>query len=236
MKTTSIATFLALLFYLSPLTTWAQGEDNSAASSKQKKFSFQLGIGYFRPILSDDGVAYPNGTYDPNIGLGFSYFGGFNYAFLPDFTVGVAYDGNYASAEFIEGANIDGQTVDGYLEAGAVTNSMILVNASYVPQGDGIKPYARLGMGYINQQVELGDVPLELTNDVETEIFPDYKSSGFVFMPEVGARYGKFFLSAAYSIPIDDLTGEIVDTGFTSSGTVTSQGLQIKFTYNLFQF
>ena len=78
-------------------------------------------------------------------------------------------------------------------------------------------------------------MPLELTNNEETEIFTDYKNNGIGVIPELGIRYKKFFLSLAYSLSFNKLKGEEVD-GFTSSGTVTSQGLQFNLTYNVFRF
>lgn len=215
---------------------WAQGPSTDLRGNDDKKISLKFGVGYFQAFLSDEGVSYDNATYDPNVGAGVSYFLGFDYNITEDIAIGIGYNGTYGKADFIRNAVVDSQTINGYLEAGAVTNTHILLNVSYTPVGSGIKPYGKLGFGYLIQQVELGDVPLNLTNNVETEIFPDYKSKGLGIMPELGVRYGDFFLSAAYGFSLEKLTGEDNPDGFVSTGSLTSQSLQINLSYRIFLF
>lgn len=231
MKSYLIIAFLFLLH----LNVIAQDREAPQDLTQQKRFDFKLGFGYFRPVIGDDGVAFSNAIYDPSIGIGFSYFGALDYALSNEFHIGVGFNGNYARSEFIREAVVNGQTINGYLDAGGVENYFLLVNFTYAPQGGGLKPFAKLGVGYLSQEVELGDVPLELTNNVETEIFTDYKSNGIGVLPEIGLRYNKVFVSIAYSLSLNKLSGEMVD-GFVSSGEVSSNGLQINLTYSLFKF
>jgi hypothetical protein len=228
--------FCTLLLCMIQTKTMAQDQAVAQASIEEKKFSLDIGFGYYRPVLSDEGVAYPNGTYDPEIGIGLSYFTSFNYALSEKFAVGVGFNGNVASANFIRDAEVNNETIDGYLEGGMVTNTNILVNLTYAPSGSGIKPYGKLGLGYFSQQVELGDVPEDLTGNEEVEIFPDYKAGGFGIIPELGVHIHNFFISAAYSIPFNKLTGETKDSGFISTGTISSQGLQINLAYRIMLF
>ncbi len=214
----------------------AQSMNAFLEGSNDKKISLKLGVGYFHALLSDEGVSYTNATYDPNIGAGVSYFLGVDYNITESIAIGIGYNGTYGKADFIRNAVVDSQPINGFLEAGAVTNTHILLNLSYSPAGSGIQPYAKLGFGYLIQQVELGDVPLNLTNNVETEIFPDYKSSGFGVLPELGVRYGNFFLSAAYGFSLERLTGEDNPDGFVSTGSLTSQSLQVNVSYRIFLF
>ena len=48
----------------------AQDQANAQASMEEEKYSLIIGLGYFRPIMSYEGVAYPNATFDPEIGFG----------------------------------------------------------------------------------------------------------------------------------------------------------------------
>jgi hypothetical protein len=235
-KTIGTTFFFILLSFMIQGKTMAQDQANAQASMEEEKYSLIIGVGYFRPIMSYEGVAYPNATFDPEIGFGFSFFTSLDYALSEKFAVGVGFNGSIASANFIKDATVNNETIDGYLDGGGVSNTCILVNLTYAPPGSGIQPYVKLGLGYFMQEVELGDVPEELTNNEETEVFPDYKSSGFGILPEIGVRYQNFFISAAYSISFNDLTGETVDGGFTSPGTITSQGLQINLAYHVWQF
>lgn len=212
--------------------------------AQEKKFSLKIGAGLYQPILSEDGVLFTNGinsdgvsfsgaNYDPETKLGLSLFTSIDYAVSDKFYVGLGFNGAFAGAEFIKDATVNNQTIDDYLENGALANMHFLVNLTYSPKGEGIKPYAKLGIGYLIQEVELGDIPLEITDNIETEIFTDYKNSGIGLIPEFGIRYKSISLSIAYSASFKELAGETVN-GFTSPGSVTSQGLQLNLTYNLF--
>jgi hypothetical protein len=241
----SIYTFLTLLF----ISTSILAQENleiSNSTKKEKKFSFKIGAGLFQPILSDsgviftsgtnsDGVSFSGATYDPQVTTGFNFSTSVDYALSDKFYVGLGFNGAFANAEFITDATVNDQMINGYLEKGAVENVHMLLNFTYAPKGEGIKPFAKLGIGYVTQEVELGDIPLELTNNIETEIFTDYKNNGIGIVPEFGVRYNKYFLSIAYSLSFNTLKGEEVD-GFASSGEVTSQGLQFNLTYDLFRF
>ena len=246
MKLLKTSLVIAGLLFFNHSTIFAQKKDLSKTSSKEKKFSFKIGAGLYRPILNDSGVTFTSGTnnegvsfsgasYDPEIKTGFSFLTSVDYALSDKFYIGLGFNGAFANANFIRDATVNNQAINGYLEEGAVENILILLNFSYVPKGEGIKPFAKLGIGYVTQEVELGDVPLELTNNIETEIFTDYKNNGIGMIPEIGVRYKKFFLSLAYSLSFEKLQGEEVD-GFISAGTIRSQGLQFNLTYNLFRF
>ncbi|MEM6517671.1 MAG: hypothetical protein AAF688_15930 [Bacteroidota bacterium] len=230
MKSISRILTITAIFFFIQLTAEAQRRN------ADKNFSLAFGAGYFQGFVSDDGVAYDNAIYDPNVGPGVSYFISFDYHLSESFAIGLGYNGNYAGAEFVRNATVGEETINGFLVAGAVTNSHILLNATYQIPGEGIQPFGKLGVGYITQQVENGDVPLRLTNNVETEVFPDFKSSGFVVLPELGLRYQSFYLSLAYTLPFDELTGEDNPDGFVSPGTVSSTGLQLNLSYRVFLF
>ena len=204
--------------------------------SEEKKYSLSIGTGYFVPLLSEDGIAFSNATYDPQIGAGLTYFASFDYAVSEKFSVGLGFNGNHAGADFIRDVTVNDELVNGYLEAGAVANAHLVINCTYVKTGEGIEPFAKLGLGYFTEEVELGDVPLELTDNIEVEMFPDFKSSGFGVLPEIGVRYNAFSFSAAYSLPFDDLTGEAVKEGFVSTGSIASQGLQFNVAYKILLF
>jgi len=209
----------------------------NAQSRLDKNFSVSLGAGYFQAFVNAEGVTYSNAVYDPNVGPGVSYFVSFDYHLSETFAIGVGYNGNFASGEFVRNATVSNETINGFLEAGAVTNTQILLNATYTPQGrSAIQPFGKLGIGYLTQQVENGDVPMRLTGGVEMEIFPDFKNSGIGLLPEVGIRYNDFSLSAAYSIGFNKLTGEDNPDGFVSPGTVSSSALQINVSYRIFLF
>jgi hypothetical protein len=119
------------------------------------------------------------------------------------------------------------------LEAGAIANSKILLNLTYASYGEGIQPSAKLGIGFFQNQVEMGDVPLELTNNVETELFPDYKYSGIGLMPEVGLSYNSISLSVGFSVPFDELEGEVIEGVPPSVGEISSMGLQVNLAYRI---
>jgi hypothetical protein len=247
MKVSKILFFIACSLFFSHSNIHAQqNKELSNTTKKEKKFSFKIGAGLYQPILNDsgitfisgtnsDGVTFSGATYDPEIKTGFSFLTSVDYALSDKFYIGLGFNGAFAKAKFIRDATVNNQTINGYLEEGAVENVHILLNFTYSPKGEGIKPFAKLGIGYVAQEVELGDVPLEFTNNEEIEIFTDYKNNGIGVIPELGIRYKKFFLSLAYSLSFNKLKGEEVD-GFTSSGTVTSQGLQFNLTYNVFRF
>lgn len=223
--------------------SYAQTETNSETfvqadkSTKNKKYSITLGLGYYIPVLSDKNISFPNAQYNPEINSGISYFISLDYALTKDFYVGVGYNSSYAKAKFIENAIVNNQQVDGYLEAGALENSSFLFNITYSPNKKGFKPYAKLGIGYFLTEVELGDVPLSLTDNVEKELFPDYKSSGLGIMPELGVKYNLFTLSVAYGLPFNKLSGESseVDT-YESTGTMRSNSLLINVSYRILLF
>lgn len=234
---TSFKTFIcAFVLFIFHSALQAQNTNGAENFRNDKKMSIKIGGGLFQPFLSETGVGYANASYDPNTGPGFSYFASFDYAITKNISIGVGYNGSFAGAEFIRNAVVDGQTINGYLEAGAVTNTHLLLNVTYTVSGEGIRPFATLGLGYLIQQVELGDVPLALTNNVETEIFPDFKSSGFGILPELGVQYYNFSLSAAYGISFEELTGEKNPDGFVSAGSLTSQALQINIGYRIYLF
>jgi hypothetical protein len=230
MKESIITSLITII--LSVFTVQISAQD----ATQENNYSLAFGLGYFAPILSEEGITFSNATYNPQVGAGFSYFASFDYKLSEKFALGMGFNGNYAGAEFIQNAIVDDQQVNGYLEAGAVANTHILLNLTYARPGEGIQPYAKLGVGYFIEQVELGDVPLELTNNVETELFPDFKSSGIGLLPELGARYNDLAFSVAYSFPFDDLTGETVPGGYLSVGSIASQGLQINVTYRISLF
>ena len=132
---------------------------------------------------------------------------------------------------------VNGSQLDGYLEAGTVSNLAFLLNLTYAPAKSGVQPYARLGVGYIIQQAELGDVSLSLTNNVEFELFPDYKFAGLGILPEVGIKYNSLSLSAAYGLPFGDLTGEEESPdAYPSVGSISSRSLQIDLAYRISLF
>ncbi len=205
-------------------------------NNSEKKFSAALGGGYFNAILAEEGVTYSNATYAPEIGAGFSYFLSFDYHLFNNLHIGVGYNGSYAGSKFIKGATIENSTVDGYLEAGAIANSKLLLNLTYALSSSGISPYAKLGIGYFQNQVEMGDVPLELTNNVELELFPDYKYSGFGIMPEVGLSFNSISLSLAYSLPFDELEGEMIQDVPPSVGKISSNGFHVNLAYRISLF
>ena len=202
-----------------------------------ENFSVSLGAGYFQAFVNPEGVVYSNAVYDPNVGPGVSYFVSFDYHISETFAIGLGYNGNFAGGEFVRNATVNNETINGFLEAGAVTNTHILLNATYTPQGrSDIQPFGKLGIGYLIQQVENGDVPMRLTDGVEMEIFPDFKATGIGLLPEVGIRYNNFSLSAAYALSFDELIGEINPNGFVSPGSVSSNSLQINVAYRIFLF
>jgi len=218
-------------------------ETNSAASTpintstENKKYSLAVGLGYFTPVLSAEGVSYPNGEYLPEYDLGVSFTLSFDYAVAKDFYIGVGYNGNYGKARFMKNVNINGEQITGYLEAGALENSSFLLNFTYFPTKKGIQPFAKLGLGYFINEVELGDVPLRLTNNVERELFPDYKSTGLGILPEIGVKYNRFTLSVAYGLPFNKLSGEEPELGGNiSTGTIRSHSIQINASYRIVLF
>jgi len=225
MKKGLILPFLLAVFILANEELHAQYPD--------KKIELSFGAGYFATQLDHEGVIRSDATFAPEVGPGFSYFASVDYRLNEKFAIGLGFNGNYAQGEFIQNAIIDNQIVNGYLKAGAIANSHLLVNLTYAPQGDGFRPYGKLGLGFFSLQVEQGDVPLSLTDGVEVEMFPDYKGSGFGLLPELGAQYNAFSLSFAYSLPFVELTGEEVSGDFESPGTVTSGGFQINLGYRL---
>ncbi len=230
---------IACSFYFTCTSIFAQG-------NSQKKFSLKIGAGLYQPNINENGVVFTNGsnsdgvsfsgaTYSPEIKQGINLLTSLDYALSDKFYVGLGFNSAFAKANFIRDARVNNQTIDGYLQNGALANMHMLLNFTYAPKGEGIKPYAKLGIAYLTQEVELGDVPLAITNNIETEIFTDYKSSGIGLIPELGIAYKNMFLSVAYNASLKELTGETVD-GFTSPGSITSRGLHFNFTYNLFRF
>jgi hypothetical protein len=202
----------------------------------QHSYSLAFGAGLFGPNLSHSNITYDNAEFSPNIGPGISYFASFDYSVSEDFMVGIGFNGALAKADFIKDALVNDEQLIGYLDAGAIANTHFLLNLTYSPTGEGIKPFTRLGLGYFIEQAELGDVPLRLTDNVETEIFTDFKYSGFGLLPELGARYQSYTLSAGYSVALGELTGEKVKEGYQSPGEMTLQGLQINFAYRISLF
>ena len=202
-------------------------------ANSEKKFSAALGAGYFNAILAEEGVGYSNATYAPEVGPGFSYFLSFDYHITNNFHIGLGYNGSYAASKFIKDATIESSTVEGYLEAGAIANSKFLLNLTYAATGGGIRPYAKIGFGFFQNQVEMGDVPLALTDNVELELFPDYKYSGLGLMPEVGVSYNSISLSVGFSLPFDELEGEMIEGVPPSVGEINSLGLQINLGYRI---
>ncbi len=229
MKMTTLQVYAVALVQLFIGQCIAQEESTSA----KDKLSATIAVGYFTPFLTDEGIAFDNAVYDPQVGFGFSYSLSADYIFNEKFTLGAAFNGNHASGEFIRDATINGETVNGFLEAGAVPNTHILLNLGYIMPGENFQPFVKLGFGFFSLQVEQGDVPLALTNNVEVEMFPDYKYSGFGVLPQLGFRKDAFSLSVGYSAPFGKLTGEAVP-GFNSPGTISSQGLQIDLGYRIF--
>jgi len=238
---------IACSFYFTWTGLLAQENNElSNTNKKEKKFSLKIGAGLYQPFINEDGIIFTDGinsdgvtfsgaNYNPKINIGVSLITSVDYALSDNFYVGLGFNGAFVRAKFIRDAIVNNQTIDGYLKKGALENTTLLINFTYTPKGEGIKPYVKLGIGYLTQEVELGDVPLALTNNVETEIFTDYKNSGISLIPELGVRYKNIFFSVAYSASFMELTGETVD-GFSSPGSITSQGLQFNFTYNLFGF
>jgi hypothetical protein len=198
-----------------------------------QKYSLSFGAGLFTPFLDHEGVNYANAEFDPQTSSGISYFGSFDYAISEKLAIGVGFNGNYGTAEFIRNANVNGTQIDGYLEAGAIANSHFLLNLTYTGDGEGIQPYARIGLGYFFYQAEMGDVPMELTGGVEEEIFPDFKYNGLGIIPEIGLRFNAFSLTAAYSLPFGELEGEEVPGGYISPGRVNLSGLQVNLAYRI---
>ncbi|MEL7003151.1 MAG: hypothetical protein AAFN93_10500 [Bacteroidota bacterium] len=132
-----VKTILIILLMFVQLTSKAQ---NGEGISEQKKFSFKIGFGYYRPVISEDNVFFSNAIYDPDIGFGFSYLSALDYSISQDLSIGIGFNGNFSQAEFIREAVVDGQRINGYLDEGAVENIHILLNLTYAPPGDGIKP------------------------------------------------------------------------------------------------
>lgn len=205
----------------------------STSNSQDKKYSLTIGTGYFGASVRTTSIAYENADYNQNISPGFTYFASLDYKLSEQFAIGLGYNGNYASAKFIENAVINGQQVNGFLKAGAVANSHVLVNLSYASVREGIQPFVKLGLGYFKNQVELGDVPLSLTDNVEVEMFPDFKYASIGIIPELGVKHGKLLFSAAYTLPFGALTGETVPGGFESQGSISSSGIQINLGYQI---
>ncbi len=227
--------FFNFVAFLSLIASSANAQVNP--STQVKRYSVNVGLGYFSPHLSDDGVSFPDAEYNPKIGVGFSYFISFDYALTNDLYMGVGFNGNYGKAKFIRNAVVNGERVNGYLEAGALENSHVMLNFTYAPEKQGIRPFARLGLGYFITEVELGDIPLYLTNNEEVELYPDFKSSGLGVMPELGLKYNHFSLSLAYGIPFDKLSGETPESGaYVLSETIRSHSVQINASYRILLF
>ncbi|WP_192820563.1 hypothetical protein [Rufibacter sp. LB8] len=240
---TGILLWLALAVQAQIGTSRTTGIDpNQLAPTEQfgqhKKYSISAGFGYYLPLLSEKNVGYQNAEYSPEIGLGISYFISLDYALTQDLFVGVGFNGSYATARFIKNANLNGEQINGYLKAGALENSNFLLNLTYAPSGNGWQPYAKLGVGFFKSELELGDIPLRLTNNVESELFPDYKASGLGILPEIGLKYKQFALSSAYALPFKKLTGEENPEpgAFPSTGTIKSHGLQVNASYRIYIF
>ena len=203
-----------------------------------KKYSAVAGAGLYLPQVAGQNVVYPDAEYSPEVGKGISYFVSLDYAFTPDLFLGLGFNGSYARGKFIINAKVKGEQLNGYLEAGALDNANFLLNLTYFPQRAGLQPYAKLGLGFFMAELELGDVPLNLTNGVETELFPDYKYRGLGLLPELGLKYNGFTVSVGYGMPLKKLTGEQVsDAGaYGSRGSIRSNSLQVNAAYRVFLF
>lgn len=214
---------LCLLCFLS-ITLTAQSD---------KKISTAFGAGYYLPISNYEGVMYDNAQFDPQTSGGISYFLSVDYALNEKFKLGLGLNGAYASADFINNAIVNDFQVPGFLEGGAYSGMRLLVNATYFYSSEKIQPYGKLGIGYFVEQAELGDVPLELTDNVETEIFTDFKYSGLGVIPEFGLSYKDFAVSAAYSMAFGEMLGEVVQEGYQSPGQMNLSGIQLNLTYRI---
>ncbi|MGV3588257.1 MAG: hypothetical protein ACO1OF_14725 [Adhaeribacter sp.] len=235
---TGILFLLAFVAQAQTENSIATGTNNNqpaptALVERNKKYSVSAGLGYYLPVLAEENVSYAQAEYSPEFGLGFSYFVSLDYALTPDLYTGVGFNGSYGKARFIKNASINGEQINGYLKAGALENTNLLLNITYAPARNGLQPYAKLGAGFFISELELGDIPLRLTNNVESELFPDYKSTGLGIVPEIGLKYKQFALSAAYAMPFKKLTGEKVSEpeAYTSTGTIKSHSLQINLSY-----
>lgn len=218
-------TFTAALIFAASLSAQFGNTDDT--------YSLNFGAGLFTPFLEDEGVLYDNAIFNAETSYGFTYFASFDYALSSNLAIGIGFNGNYAKSNFIQEATVSDVTVQGYLEAGAIANSHFLLNMTYSGDGDGIQPYAKIGLGYFLYQAEMGDVPIELTGGVEEEIFPDFKYNGFGALPELGVRYNSLSISVAYSLPFGELEGEEVPGGYISPGTVNLNGLQVNLSCRL---
>lgn len=208
-----------------------------ASHAQDNRYSIAVGLGYYAPLLSAENISYPDAEYKQEIGAGISYFISADYALTRDWYVGLGFNGGYATAKFIKDPLINGEQIEGHLEAGALENMHFLLNVTYFPDEDGLQPYAKLGLGYFMNEVELGDIPLRLTDNVEKEIFPDYKSTGFGILPELGIEYNLLTLSVGYGLPFNELTGEDPEPeGYVSNGSIKSHSLQVNVAYRILLF
>ena len=220
-------TLLTLILCLCTFSMMGQSNSNK----EEKSYLLTIGAGYFGAILNESSIAYENAQYQQNVNPGFSYYASVDYIVSEHFSLGLGYNGEYASAEFIENAVVNGEQVNGFLEAGAVANGHVVLNMTYTFSGVEFQPYVKMGLGYFKRQVELGDIPLSLTNNVEVEIFPDYKYSGLGLIPELGVMFRSLRFSAGYSLPFGELKGEDVPGGYESQGSISSSGVQITVGY-----
>lgn len=220
--------FLSILFF-----SFLAFNLSAQFGNVDQKYSLNIGAGLFTPFLDHEGVDYSNAKFDPQVSVGVAYFGSFDYVLNEKLAIGVGFNGNYSSAEFIKNATVNDSQINGYLEAGAVANSHFTINLTYSGAGSGLQPVVHLGLGYFFYQAEMGDVPLELTGGVEEEFFPDFKYSGLGILPALGLRYNSFSLTAEYSLPFGELEGEEVPGGYISPGTVNLSGLQVNLAYRI---
>ncbi|NND94373.1 MAG: hypothetical protein HKN45_05865 [Flavobacteriales bacterium] len=231
MKKTISHLFTLLCLFLSPNLLFAQNsplDDGSIIGS--------IGIGYSGSHISYSGINYSNASFEPKIGLGFSYFASIDYSINERFSVGLGLNGTHSHAEFILDPSVGDDQVMGYLDKGNVSSVRTVLRITYSSVRDGIRPFARMAIGQFQEQAEMGDVPLKLTENVETEMFPDFKYDGLGILPELGVHQKSFSFSVAYSIPFGELKGEEVPEGFESAGKMTLQGVQVNVCYRIALF
>ncbi|NNC83258.1 MAG: hypothetical protein HKN79_06750 [Flavobacteriales bacterium] len=221
--TTLFSTLLMLGLYSSASAQESQG--------MEKPFSASIGFGYAAAKVDHSNVAYTNAEFAPKIRAGFSYFASVDYAINERFQVGIGFNGTHSHAEFILNPSVGDEQVNGYLEKGNVSSTRTVLRLTYSSVKEGIRPFGRLAIGQFNEQAEMGDVPLKLTQNVETEMFPDFKYSGLGMLPEIGIHHKSFSFSVAYSLPFGELVGEEVPEGFESPGRMQTQCVQINACY-----
>ena len=203
--------------------------DISAQEQNQnfKKYQVNAGIGYFNPQLKMTGEI--KDFTSPKIGFGFSYFGDINYFMSKKLSLGFGFNGGYAFADFIKDIDLtnvgtNGREINGYLDAGAIFNFNIVVNSTYYFMDGDIRPYGKLSLGLFIQQVELGDIPTDITT---LELFPDFKAITFGIIPEIGVKYKFLTFGIGYTLPFGKLTSETIPGITPKKGDILSTGIQI---------